>query len=542
MKYWKRSISAIAGAALVFAGVMPVSAQTSLEKAATVEGADLLYGSNNLTLEGESGYALADMAGTPLTEAVYGSFSYNGGYIVATGAEGGLTSTGVLTAEGKELVPCRYSEIEVLNPHWILAITLDEATADQYDYSSFLSNDAFYLINTVDVYFISQDKEASCVASLTRDQYLDSSAYGEYINIQDRATNGITAYDSAFQPVATDLSYIYDEPVDGDGLVTFSSNGQYGLQDAQGNTVMEPSFQYIYDFYRDYAVVSTGEKEGLIDREGNVVLPAEFDEVELNYYLPEDPESESTSGYGAFGYFSVIQDGKAGFADETGAITCEPKYVADAVENCGISLLMTDAQGNVSIIAADGAETLIEGYDDVSALYYGSGLLYEVRNTDYQEGLIDWHGNVLLPCEYGDISLSADGNYAVTDNYDGYIDVYKLAFDQDGANAETEAPAETEASAETEGVGTETAAGTGSTDTISAVNVLLDNAEAALNEDPEGGRESAAGLLASAASLLEGENADAAALLNNAVSLLNMENTDADSILVLIANAREQIA
>src|SRR5699024_248134 len=165
------------------------------------------------------------------------------------------TSTGVLTAEGKELVPCRYSEIEVLNPHWILAITLDEATADQYDYSSFLSNDAFYLINTVDVYFISQDKEASCVASLTRDQYLDSSAYGEYINIPDRATNGITAYDSAFQPVATDLSYIYDEPVDGDGLVTFSSNGQYGLQDAQGNTVMEPSFQYIYDFYRDYAVV-----------------------------------------------------------------------------------------------------------------------------------------------------------------------------------------------------------------------------------------------------------------------------------------------
>ena len=56
MKYWKRSISAIAGAALVFAGVMPVSAQTSLEKAATVEGADLLYGSNNLTLDGESGY------------------------------------------------------------------------------------------------------------------------------------------------------------------------------------------------------------------------------------------------------------------------------------------------------------------------------------------------------------------------------------------------------------------------------------------------------------------------------------------------------
>ena len=151
------------------------------------------------------------------------------------------------------------------------------------------------MIKTADVYYV-DGGSGNNVASLTSDKYLDASANGQYLNIQDRTTNVISTYDREFNQVATDLKYISDISVETRNLIPYKENGQNGLKDADGNVVMEPAFSYINDFVRGYAEVSTGEKNGLIDELGNVVIPAEYDKIKKPYYLPSDAEYD-TSAY-----------------------------------------------------------------------------------------------------------------------------------------------------------------------------------------------------------------------------------------------------
>lgn len=446
----KGVVAAAVGAVLA---CMPITAMAdvSLESLGTLEDTEWVSGTNLLRTEGSAGYGLQTIDGTAVTEQIYGMSMYcENGYITVYTAEGGLNSEGLLSQEGKELMPLQYGDVDVLSDSWALGLVLAEATADQYDYTSLWGDEAYYLIQTVDVYHIA-DGEAACLASLSRDQYMDASAAGKYINIQDRSTSTVSTYDAEFNQVATDVS-LYDVPEDAKELTTFRDNGQTGLMDAEGNVIMEASFYTIYDFNGDYARVSDGEKTGLIDKQGNVILPAEYDDVDSSYYAPMNEEGD-TVGYNCYGYFAVEKDGKLGYVDESGAVTCEPKYSADAADNYGASATIVDLEGNTILLAADGTENVLEGYDSIYALNYGSGMFYQVRDEDYNCGMIDWHGNVLLPCEYSGIELSGDGNYVLAESRENYgsSELYQIVFSgtdaaADGAEADTEAA--TEAAAE----------------------------------------------------------------------------------------------
>lgn len=412
------------------------NAETTLTKTNSLQYSHWISDTNLLCVEGDSGYGIATMDGTLLTESIYTrSFNYSKGYICGAEKSDDLHNQGVFALDGTIVIPFEYADIKALNEHWFLGIVVEKSTADQYDYTSWSSNNDYYLIKTVDVYYL-EDGKGTKVSSLTRDHYIDSYAFGPYINIQDRTTNVISTYDAQFTQVATDLKYIFSESVEIGGLSTFRFNGQYGLQDAEGNEVMPASYSIIYDFYRGYAEVSTEVKTGLIDEEGTLIVPTEYDDIELSYYLPSSPTS--SSGYNANGYFAVVQDGKLGFVDETGTLTCAPKYSENVLELTGASAVLTDLEGNTIIVAADGVETMIEGYERVSAMYYGSGMYYTVRNADYQYGMIDWHGNEILPCQYDDISLSGDGKYVMaTTNYDN--DIYQIVYTPDEPATPSEA-------------------------------------------------------------------------------------------------------
>lgn len=502
----KQMISVLLTAAMLAGSCMSVYADATVLKTNTLQDVDLIYNSSLLEKRGGNGYALAALDGTALTGEIYANFTTDGVYIIAAENTDTMDCRGVLDNSGKELIPCKYSEIDVLNQNWILAIMLETATADKYDYSSW--DDEYYLIKTVDVYNVA-DGVGTCVASLTRDQYIDSRAFGPYINIQDRTTNAVTTYDGAFNVVA-EVDDVYDEELPVGDRFTFDENGQEGLKDAAGNVVMPASFKYIYDFRHGYAEVSTGDLYGLIDYDGNVVVPAEYEEVATSYYLPVD-ENGDTSGYNANGYFAVIKDGKLGYVTAGGNVTCEPKYSKDLMENNGASALFADMEGNTRILAADGVETVLEGYDGVSAMYYGSGMYYEVTDADYNKGMIDWHGQVIFPCEYSDIELTADGQYVVVKLNDyTTAEIYQISGDAvpAGEVVETAEEAVTEALPATD-----------------ATDEEISEAEAAVEEVPVAEEEAPTG-----------DNAEAIVLIDSAVTLLNA-GSGTDSVIALLTEA-----
>lgn len=513
---------------------LTASAEISLEKAYEVAGTGrFVNGSNLLIMEGNSGYYLTSMDGQVKSEEIYRRTTENEyGMIIVNQNNEELNSTGALNQNGQEMIPTKYGDIDVLNDEWALGITLKEATADQYDYENLWGDEAYYLIDTVDVYHVA-DGAATCLATLPRENIMDAKAYGSYINIQDRATGTVDTYDASFQKAASDVGDIYAEPEANAKLVVYRENGQYGVKDAQGNIVMEPSFSMIGDFMYGYAEVYSDDKSGLIDEQGNVVVEPVYDDVERLFYLPYVNEYGSGYGYNANGYFAVVQDGKLGYIDSQGNTTMEPKYSESAVEVNGVTAILTDLEGNERLLAADGTETVVEGYERIVPLQNGSGFYYRTEDAEYNEGMIDWHGNEIIPCENDDIVISGDGKYVLVDaDYsDGIVEIYKLP------GAETEAPAEeTAAAAETEApveeatAAAETEAPAEETGDTGSAKALLESAATLLDNDSAEIRTSVKILVQQAAAAIGDQNEAAVILLDNVLEMLETEGTDAAGI------------
>ena len=548
----KRGLCALI--ALVFMLLLScASAECTLTKVGDVQGADLVRDSNLLEVYTSEGYRLVTLEGEAFSPEAYASVEIQSGYVVAASMQEGINTWGALDAQGNQVIPFAYGDIEFLSPDWALAYTLTEATADNYDYSSWTS-DAYYLVDTVDVYSMAA---GACVATLPRANFKDAEAVGACLNIEDRSNGVVTCYDAAFAPLGT-VDYVFDEDYAVKELTTFRENGQEGLMDAQGNVVMAPSFYMIYDFDGDYAEVSTGDLEGLIDRQGNVVVPAEYDRVQSSYYLPYDAQ-EGTNGYNAHGYFGVEKDGKQGFVREGGEVTCEPTIAADAVDFYGASALYTDLSGEVHILAADGTDTVLEGYESIYCADYSGGMLYRVCDADYNYGVIDWHGNEVLPCAYEGVDFSADGRYVLVDVSYEESELYEIAYAEAGAQPAGEGAQAAEsvqqpvkdvaslkailsgekleeapqAESGEELSGAEAAPSGGHDD----VALLLENAAALLEADPAGNQASVAALVQSATVLL-GEEHAATALLSSALTLLDAgAEANAASIVTILDSA-----
>ena len=499
-------------------------------------------GSNFLRLRQNDGYYIYDVNGNELTKSPYNSVDYEFGYFAVSAVDGGLNSFGVLDEAGNLLIPHQYADIKFLDSNWVLGVKLVKATADNYDYTSWSSSDAYYLIETVDIYNMTT---GACVASLPRANYKDSAVVENVLQIEDRATGTITAYDSNFNALGTS-KYMYSTDYGQPELKTFRENGQSGLMDAAGNVVLAPSFVTIYDFYGDYATVSTGDKEGLIDRKGNLVVPVEYDDVKRSYYGAYNKKYDG-AGYNAAGYFAVIKDGKLGWVNAAGEVTCEPKYSEKIMDLYGASAIYTDMENNMHILAADGTDTVVGSYESIYCLEYSDGKLFKVTDENYNYGVIDWHGEVVVPCEYYGVELSGDGQYLLVDVDYSTSKLYAIS---DGTPvAQAEAPAtetqtaqggvsaaagrasagvqaalsalqgDASAAQETEAVTEAPAEQTSGAN--AAVVTLIDSATAMLDADAAANKAAVSGLLTSATTLL-GEGS-ASTMISSALTLLEVD-------------------
>ena len=498
-----KRILALLLAALLCLFACAASAETTLTPYAQLENASWISGTDLVCLESRDGCAIATADGAPLTEPVYyRSMEGHYGWIVASKVEGDSLIRGVVSPEGKEITPFQYGDIDILNENWASCVVLKEATADNYDYRAFIG-DGYYLIDTVDIYWLPEGRSFT----LTRDHFNGAKAYGELINIEDRATGTVTCYDAQFNAVG-EVKYTSDDSL-ARRYTTFSDNGQRGLMDPDGNVVLPASYQYVDTNVKDgYFTVSTGDKYGLADLQGNVVVPAQYDRINTGYYTPGDMGSL----YVINGYVCVENDGKLGYVNINGAETCPPRYAKDNLDNNGMSALFTDMSGVMNLLAADGVETPLEGFDSVYPAQYGYGMYYITHDADYDSGLIDWHGVEVLPCDYRTLALSGSGRYLMGQKgYDDPIDVWEIAFDV----AEPDAPAEADAD-------------------VAPAATVIDSALQALTDSPD----AAVALLEEAAKLLEGNDA-ALAILNSALTLLKTDAaSNADAVRTLLESVK----
>lgn len=99
--------------------------------------------------EGFGMQGIVDASGNVLVPNEYYDLSLKNpwGYIVAAKLDQ-LNGKGVIDATGKVLTPFEYAEFEVLSKDWVIAITLEESTKENYDYQALFGGygSGYYLI------------------------------------------------------------------------------------------------------------------------------------------------------------------------------------------------------------------------------------------------------------------------------------------------------------------------------------------------------------------------------------------------------------
>lgn len=430
MKKFLCAILALAMCAVLLTSAMAEFAQVTEFK--SDDAVSWVSNGDVLSIRTNSGSYMAALDGTALTENIYYSLAYEKGIVIAlkNGAEG-INSYGGFLADGTLIMPFEYGNISGLNENWAVGVTFVAGTAEEHDYSIYVvgGDDIYANIERADIYNLASK---TCVATLTREQYKRAEAFGEYINIQDRNGDTIT-YDATFNPVGEPLRYIDDNSNVPGAVQRFSFNGKTGLKDSDDNVVMAPEYDIVFDFYDGcYAMVELDGQRGLVDIEGNLVVPTVYDDMILGIKGPADPGTS----YNNVGYFCVEKDGMYGFVRAGGEVTCEPAYAKTDVKVYGASLTFEDSKGVTHIVAGDGVETVLDAYERYDALNGCYGYYYSVTNADGLSGVIDFHGNVIVPCEHKSVRVSGSGKYLLTDtNYGLKMGVFEINYPDSEASA-----------------------------------------------------------------------------------------------------------
>ena len=312
-------------------------------------------------------YCLIKPDGTKLTNEIYTSISAVSSYPffkVEADSKDGVHDEGLIDDQGNVIVPVMYADVSVVSDRWAYGVKLTPSSGDDKDYTftNFSTGDkTFYRIDTVDFYY--RGKQAGTLSRSDFDGY--PTAYGDYICIQNREKKRVY-YNSAMEKSPVDGDYgeytsTYKNRAthyvhNGTGMPAFETgctltpaeveksivyeNGKF--LNLQGEEAFKAAQNYdsFSGFHGDYAVVTMNRMKGLIDAAGQEVIPLEYEEIG-NY---EDQ-------YLTFGVISAEKDGKFGFLDAAGNVTCPFTYSKDIVSNRGILASIKNLDGTIIVLS-----------------------------------------------------------------------------------------------------------------------------------------------------------------------------------------------
>ena len=393
--------------------------------------------------EGSSTYVLINSEGRELTTKPYIYMSPNVTFFEVS-VESGVNTIGMIDGDGNEVMPMQYGDVQYLSDRWLMGVVLEDATVDHYDYKSY-DGEHFYLIAAYDFYYC-----GAKAGSLSRTEYEYAAPHGAFLYVKDKLGN-FSYYDSAFNKSAytgDGGSAEYEENFIDHSVWHLGSNQQafvpgctltpddvdqdiYCINnqffDLQGNLLFVGASPYdrVRDFAGDYAAVTAFGKYGLINRQGEEVVPCAYDSISC-YDV-----------YMSAGYQFVIKDGKVGYVDAQGNETTEFKYGKDLVpvETSPFTYLK-NLENKIIVISAAIGE-LPDLYDDVQMSSNMDGCPLIVVEKNDNAGVIDLYGNMVIPMDgtYGDcynIGLSNDGTVAFGYRGDKEYTIYHIEHTQSG--------------------------------------------------------------------------------------------------------------
>lgn len=440
MKF-RRIVSLMLALSLLLAMSVCAGAETAVANSWTLENSYVLLSRSTGVLNVEDNktglHTLMSCDGVALTTEPFISMG-SSGTMFEVAVESGLNVFGMIDSTGKLMVPMQYGDTIYISDRWQLGVVLTEATADNYDYKTF-DGKGFYLISGYDVYY-----QGAKVGTLDRLAYNMAYAYGAYLYVSDKEQN-YTCYDSTMT-VSTYVpsfsgSREYDETRD--GIFHKGSGQQVGVPgctltsddvdndiflidgravDLQGNILfaLDAKYESVYDFEGDYARVRMNGKYGLIDRTGREVLSCEYDEI-----------SSNNDEYFNSGYQIAVKDGKVGFVNPNGEVTCEFKYSKNNVKSTYKMPMthLTDLDGSTIVLSGAVGE-LPTRFVEVNINNYGSPL-FGAEPVDKKAGVYDMYGNEIIAADglYDDCSdfqISNDGSVVVACGVDRVFRIYQL--------------------------------------------------------------------------------------------------------------------
>lgn len=214
---------------------------------------------------------------------------------------------------------------------------------------------------------------------------------------QDRENDNVLI-DITGEPITTNFTHIYGRS---GGNYVVELNGKYGLLNSQGREILPPNCAAVLPQHEGMHMVQKGSSDpcGFIDAEGNYVIQPTYNWA--NSFIN--------------GYASVfVENSRTGFIDTTGKYVVEPVWKGSKILTTYKPRYMwvqDDDDLYYSLDTTTGQKAFSTGYKNVwnyDVHYEGLAI---VAPKDGAYGVIDHDGNVLVPCEFSD-TQAAQGAYA----------------------------------------------------------------------------------------------------------------------------------
>lgn len=381
----------------------------------------------------------------PINRYDYVSSSIVNGYIIVSVGDYPERKYGLITVQGKEIIPCIYDFIAPFYNGLARVGLYENGNSDRVMKYGYVNTNADVVIPIQFDYANDFSEGLAAAGDLLEDEYRQRihlkygyiNTDGEFVIPKEYSTN-ITDYspddfNNGVACVCLDKTTIWNDFTK--GLILIDKSGQQVCSiDSITNKVPTPDRAYRGDghignytrskFCEGLMTVTINGLSGYIDSTGKEVIPCMYDAV-------EDFDS---------GIARVIKDGKYGFINAANEIVIPFEY--DYLQKFSEGLCGTQINGKWGFIDINNNIVIPFEYGYVNEFSDGLSMAtYEVEygfsdvGTFYQGkyGFINKNNEVIVPFEYTENSVDFDGGIAAIDSgYGGMLQTYYKAIDVNG--------------------------------------------------------------------------------------------------------------
>jgi hypothetical protein len=369
------------------------------------------YGYAVVSERGRSGYVnLEGRIAVPLSYDDADQFQMFLGKVSLRGKEG------IINDEGKEIVPCVYSSVRISQYPEFDPGYFNRNTSCNCDYPVRKETSAIFvsvgrkdgLLDYQGKTILKPEFESIVIFHQKNTTYISAKKNGKE-GLYDVSGKQVFPHEYDLFTLNIDNRYgdinRKNDPLCG-GFVQMEKNGLKGLFDEKMNVVIPAEFSQVEYFRQGLFLVYRGEACGLYRYDGRIIIPVKekrrIDYIEGDRLLAEDD-------YSTHSVYDL--NGNLLYSDEK---LSEGDRLRPGKFSSGLSKLGNEREGN-SFISLNGKAIRFDRYPFVSAFSDGSAVALTV---DEKFGIIDTAGKTILSFEYSDVSGSGSDHYVVIEKKD----------------------------------------------------------------------------------------------------------------------------